>query len=158
MKIADEAVATLSYELTDEEGRRLDDGEPIVYIHGRKQILPALEEAVAGAAVDERLEVTLPPERAYGERMENLVFEAPLQNLPPEIRDNVVEGGVLHTAHEERRFSLRVVELRETTALVDGNHPLAGHTLHFRVHVADVRPAEADELSTGRVRQPTIPN
>jgi hypothetical protein len=31
--------------------------------------------------------------------------------------------------------------------VVDGNHPLAGLTLHYRVHVRDVREATAEEIA-----------
>jgi len=35
--------------------------------------------------------------------------------------------------------------------LLNGNHPLAGVTLHFSVEITDVRMATADELSHGHV-------
>ena len=34
---------------------------------------------------------------------------------------------------------------------IDGNHPLAGVTLHYDIKVIDVRDATADELSHGHV-------
>ena len=34
---------------------------------------------------------------------------------------------------------------------VDGNHPLAGQTLHFAIEVADVRDASLEELGHGHV-------
>jgi FKBP-type peptidyl-prolyl cis-trans isomerase SlyD len=37
---------------------------------------------------------------------------------------------------------------------VDGNHPFAGKTVTFRVKVADVRDATAEEMQSG---QPTSP-
>ena len=151
MNIAEDTVVTLDYQLTDDQGKRWDDGAPMVYIHGKSQILPALEEAMDGAAMGEERVVELPPERAYGERMENLVFEAPLSNLPPEIKEHVTEGSVLQTAHEDRKFTLRVLETREKTALVDGNHPLAGRTLTFTVNVVSVREASAEESRSGRI-------
>jgi FKBP-type peptidyl-prolyl cis-trans isomerase SlyD len=37
---------------------------------------------------------------------------------------------------------------------IDGNHPLAGQTLHFDIQVTDVREASAEELAHGHVHGP----
>ena len=37
---------------------------------------------------------------------------------------------------------------------VDGNHPLAGKTLHFDVEVTEVREATSEELEQGHVAMP----
>jgi FKBP-type peptidyl-prolyl cis-trans isomerase 2 len=39
------------------------------------------------------------------------------------------------------RFQLKVLELTENGARLDGNHPLAGLTLQFDLEVVDVVPA-----------------
>jgi FKBP-type peptidyl-prolyl cis-trans isomerase SlyD len=44
-----------------------------------------------------------------------------------------------------------VKEVTEGHVLLDGNHPLAGVTLHFDVEVTDVRAATTDEISHGHV-------
>ncbi len=41
-----------------------------------------------------------------------------------------------------------VVEASEDELVVDGNHPLAGLTLHYRVHVRAVREATAEEIAS----------
>ena len=42
--------------------------------------------------------------------------------------------------------ALRVASVDDEQVTVDGNHPLAGQTLHFAIEVADVRAATADEV------------
>jgi len=44
-----------------------------------------------------------------------------------------------------------VVDVVDGHAMLNGNHPLAGVTLHFNVDITDVRMATADELSHGHV-------
>ena len=44
-----------------------------------------------------------------------------------------------------RTFTVK--EVNEETVLVDGNHPLAGEPLHFKVKVKEVRDATEDELN-----------
>jgi FKBP-type peptidyl-prolyl cis-trans isomerase SlyD len=53
--------------------------------------------------------------------------------------------------------AVTVVELGDGEVTLDGNHPLAGETLHFAVSVVDVRAATAEELSHGHVHGPGGP-
>ena len=46
---------------------------------------------------------------------------------------------------------VRVVDVRDDSVSIDGNHELAGQTLHFNVTVRDVRDATSDEISHGHV-------
>ena len=47
-----------------------------------------------------------------------------------------------------------VKEVADGKVLLDGNHALAGVTLHFDVEITEVRDATADELSHGHVHGP----
>jgi FKBP-type peptidyl-prolyl cis-trans isomerase SlyD len=47
--------------------------------------------------------------------------------------------------------SFTIMELTDTGAVLDGNHPLAGQTLHFDVEVLEIRPASKEELTHGHV-------
>jgi len=42
----------------------------------------------------------------------------------------------------------------DDTVTIDGNHALAGETLHFSVTIKDVRDASAEELDHGHVHGP----
>jgi FKBP-type peptidyl-prolyl cis-trans isomerase SlyD len=41
---------------------------------------------------------------------------------------------------------LRVIEVKPDAVVLDGNHPLAGETLHYSVVVREVRPATEEEI------------
>ena len=43
-------------------------------------------------------------------------------------------------------YPLTVKEVKENAVILDMNHPLAGHDLHYTVQVIEVRPATAAEL------------
>ena len=45
----------------------------------------------------------------------------------------------------------RVTDIAEDKVVVDGNHPLAGQTLHIECTIISVRLASAEELSHGHV-------
>jgi FKBP-type peptidyl-prolyl cis-trans isomerase SlyD len=44
-----------------------------------------------------------------------------------------------------------VVEVTDSEVMLNGNHPLAGVTLHFNVEITAVREATPDELAHGHV-------
>ncbi len=151
MNIHQNTVVTVDYQVDDGSGEHLDDSRtsgPMVYLHGYRHILPALESALEGAATGEERVVELEPEHAYGPRQENLVFEANREALPAGLE--LYEGQRLTSGSHGRHFTLRVVRLTDNGALLDGNHPLAGRRLIFRLNVREVRPATMEELRQQR--------
>jgi FKBP-type peptidyl-prolyl cis-trans isomerase SlyD len=43
-------------------------------------------------------------------------------------------------------YPLSIREVKENSVILDLNHPLAGHDLHYSVKVVEVRPATPEEL------------
>ncbi|MFL9591671.1 peptidylprolyl isomerase [Aeromonas schubertii] len=151
MKVAPLSVVTLEYTVTDEHGEVIDTTvgkEPLVYMHGTRYLVSGLEAALEGRAVGDAFEVTLSPEQAYGEYDEGLV-----QEVPGELFDgmDVAEGDTFVAETDDGHRPVTVVEVSEAFVKVDGNHPLAGVTLGFKVEIKDVRPATAEELAHGHV-------
>jgi FKBP-type peptidyl-prolyl cis-trans isomerase SlyD len=155
MKVSDGAVVSLNYEVTDDSGIVLDRnrGErSFDYLHGHGNIVPGLEQALEGASEGDRLQVTVAPAEAYGEKDPKAVFRVPRENFPDGMD---IQPGMQFTAESERgqaRFT--VVETAEAEITVDGNHPLAGKTLNFDVEVIGVREATVQELEGSRPVEP----
>ncbi len=103
--------------------------------------LPGLGRALVGLAPGKSHELWIPPGQAYGEHRPELVFEAVRDNLPADAQ--LVPGQALYTgdASGRRAWQLRVIELTERGAVLDGNHPLAGHTLRVSATVLAIEPA-----------------
>jgi len=152
MEIAAARVASIHYTLTDDAGRIIDqstESRPLRYFHGAGNIIPGLEKALAGKQAGDALKVDVAPEEGYGVRNEGLV-----QLLPREAFKGVdkVEPGMQFEARTERGpLLVTVVAVTDDKVRIDGNHPLAGQTLHFDVRVVDVRDATEDEKQVGRV-------
>ncbi|TWT23571.1 peptidylprolyl isomerase [Luteimonas marina] len=152
MEIAAARVASIHYTLTDDTGRVIDqstESRPLRYFHGAGNIIPGLEKALAGKQAGDALKVDVAPEEGYGVRNEGLV-----QLLPREAFKGVdkVEPGMQFEARTERGpLLVTVVEVGDDKVRIDGNHPLAGQTLHFDVRVLDVRDATEGEKQAGRV-------
>ena len=84
MQIASGTVASFHYTLRGEDGAELENsraGEPVAYLHGHGNILPALEEQLAGHAPGDTLAVTLAPEQAYGLRHADSIQRVPLKHI-----------------------------------------------------------------------------
>jgi FKBP-type peptidyl-prolyl cis-trans isomerase SlyD len=155
MQIDRDKVVTLKYTLTNQAGEVLDrsgDGEPLAYLHGQGNIIPGLEEALAGRRAGDKLQVAVPAAKAYGERDPQLVQQVPKRSFQgaSEIRpgmrfDAQTEGGPR---------AVTVVQVQGDMVTVDGNHPLAGQDLHFDVEVEGVRAASVEELTHGHVHGP----
>jgi FKBP-type peptidyl-prolyl cis-trans isomerase SlyD len=148
-------VVTLNYILRDEEGRVLDSSSsrgPLAYLHGKGNIIPGLEQALSGKAAGDKLDVTVPPERGYGPRDERLVQIVPRTKFG-EVA-NLAPGMQVRASGRQGSRIVTVIRVDRDFVTVDGNHPLAGRTLHFSVEVAGVRKATHEEVSHGHVHGP----
>lgn len=152
MEIADARVASIHYTLTDDAGNVLDkspESQPLRYFHGAGNIVPGLEKALAGKQAGDSLKVEVKPEEGYGPRNDALVQEVPRTAFQGVER---IEPGMQFHANSERGpLLVTVVEAGDDKVRIDGNHPLAGKTLHFDVSVDEVREASEQEKQTGTV-------
>jgi len=154
MQVAEKKAVTIKYTLRDEEGAVLDttDGrDPLTYLHGAGNLVPGVEEALEGKSPGDEIKVTVPPEKAYGNREDANVRNVPVRKLPDgklgpgtQVRLNTNHGSVIAT----------VLDIKGDYAVIDMNHPLAGKTLRFEMEVVDVRDATEEELAHGHVHGP----
>jgi FKBP-type peptidyl-prolyl cis-trans isomerase SlyD len=152
MQIAKNTVVTIDYELSDSQGNLLERSEaPISYLHGGyDNIFPTVEEGLQGKKAGDSLKMALEPEHAFGEYDASLVRVEPRSVFP--VGDVQVgmqfEGGA---EGSDEMILYTVTDITEDTIVVDGNHPLAGRTLHFVCTVTEVRPATEEEIAHGHV-------
>ena len=89
------------------------------------------------------------PEQGYGPKVPELVQEVPKSAFPEDVN---VEPGMRFSAQSEAGTTTVVVtDVGDESVTVDGNHPLAGQTLHFDVTVDSVREASDEEIEHGHV-------
>lgn len=108
------------------------DREPIEFTIGSQQVIPGFEEGAKGLEPGDSKTIEIPPDEAYGERRDELVAtvgrsEFP-ENFEPEIGQRLQlqgEGG--------RALQVTVTGIGDEGITLDGNHPLAGHTLQFDI-------------------------
>jgi FKBP-type peptidyl-prolyl cis-trans isomerase SlyD len=153
MRASKETVVSIEYTLKDEKGTVLDTSvgqDPMEYLHGANNIIPGLEQGVEGLKAGETKSVVVPAALGYGEYSDKLIQRVPLDRFGA----NKVEIGMRF--HAETNLRMRVLVIRhvdDKEAVLDGNHELAGKTLHFDVKVVAVRAAELTELAHGHPHQ-----
>ncbi|NPA38990.1 MAG: peptidylprolyl isomerase [Thermodesulfobacteria bacterium] len=116
------------------------DREPFVFQVGSPEIIPGLSEAVIGMVEGEEKEVTIPPEKAFGPRDENLVKTVPREaiNLEVEPEPGLMLSLIVDTPQGEMTFPATVVEVSEESIVLDLNPPLAGKNLIFQIKLEKI--------------------
>ena len=148
--VARHKLVFITYSILDQRGMVVEQHDlPVGYVQGANSgILPAIEAGVAGRKIGERIELTLPPEDAYGVRDESLTFVDALENVPPEFRRVGAEVLFENASGETKVFYVTAIENGQLT--LDGNPSLAGQTVTCLVNVVDVRDATPEEIANGR--------
>jgi FKBP-type peptidyl-prolyl cis-trans isomerase SlyD len=152
MIIEKNRVVSIDYILTNDDGITLDstqDQAPMAYLHGAKNILPGLEEALEGKTLKSRIRTKVSPKHGYGKYNEELVQSIPLSSFPNADQIKVGVQFELDTPQGPQIATITKVDNDEFT--LDMNHPLAGETLHFDVEVVDIREATAEEIEKGHL-------
>ncbi len=149
--IGPNAFVVLDYVLKGEDGDVLDasdaeGGGPMEYVHGYGMIVPGLERGLVGLREGDRRTIAVSPEEAFGDHDEELVMEIGRDELPNPDKVEIGDELVAESASGEEAVVV-VIEVREDSVLVDGNHPLAGAALAYEVVVKSVRAATMDEIA-----------
>ncbi|MDA3900230.1 MAG: peptidylprolyl isomerase [Spirochaetes bacterium] len=152
MTVKENAVVSMEYNLTDNEGNVIDttkDRAVFSYIHGAGMIIKGLESELTGKNLGDKFSVELSPDDAYGPVNDQMIQNVPIEQLSG--IENLQQGMQLQVQSGEMSHIVTVAEIGEKEVTIDGNHPLAGVPLKFDVEVVDVRDATAEELDSGQV-------
>jgi FKBP-type peptidyl-prolyl cis-trans isomerase SlyD len=148
--VAHNKLIYITYSILDARGMVVEQHDvPVGYVQGANSgILPAIESAVAGCKIGERVEISLTPEEGYGLRDESLVFTDDLDNVPEQFRRVGAEVMFENASGETKVFYVTAIEDGKLT--LDGNPSLAGQSVTCLVNVIDIRDATPEEIRNGR--------
>ena len=149
MQIGKDTVVELHYQLFDTDGELIEKtDEPVEYLHGGYGgMFPAVEKALEGKSVGETAKVRLTPDDGFGERDDELLHIEPRDKFPDHVEVGMQFEGTGNESGDTIVYT--VTEIADGKVVVDGNHPLAGQTLHMECTITGVRPASAEEVSHG---------
>lgn len=112
--------------------------EPLEASLGENMLIPGFENAVLGMEIGEKKTVTVSPEDAYGERIEELVLVLPREDAPSHMAPE--PGMMVQLAMEHgEEFEAVITEVSDTEITVDANHPLAGEALTFELELVAIK-------------------
>jgi FKBP-type peptidyl-prolyl cis-trans isomerase SlyD len=155
MLIEKPCVVSLTWHLSDAQGLAIDElTDAVEFFFGGDDLLPKVEEALAGQAVGFDAHLHLEPEHAFGDYDSSLVCFEERVLFPDEVApgmqfEGLPEGSA--TADMPSDVVYTVTEVYPTHVVLDANHPLAGMALRLHLTVRDVREATAAEIEAGSV-------
>jgi FKBP-type peptidyl-prolyl cis-trans isomerase SlyD len=142
-------VIAFNYTLKNSQGEVLDASEPnqpLPFLEGKQQIIPALESVVSLLNEGDKRKVSLKAAEAYGEFREDMIMEIPKEELA---HLKIEVGSHLQLKLNQGVKVVKVSKVSDSHVTLDGNHPLAGQDLEFDVEIMLIRPATAEELQHG---------
>ena len=111
--------------------------EPLEFTLGQGQLIPGFEKGLIDMKVNEKKTITIAKDQAYGEINKDLIQEVKKTELPQDMTPEVGMGLVSKTP-DGQEMNLLVIEVKEESIVIDGNHPLAGKDLIFDLEVVEI--------------------
>jgi FKBP-type peptidyl-prolyl cis-trans isomerase SlyD len=148
--IQDGSFVELTYKVIDRKSGHVLTGVefPLGYIHGHNEILaPSVHKELEGRLAGDVIEVPIDGNRIFGARDESLVFTDRIENVPEEYRQ--VGASILMENERGQTRSFIVTRMDGDTLTVDGNNPLCGREVVFRLEILAVRDATEEEMKAG---------
>jgi len=148
--IEDGKYVELTYKVIDKNsGAVLTQVEfPLGYVPGTNEVLaPAVMSELEGGTAGDVIEVPIDCNQLYGPRDESLVITSPIKDVPEEYHE--VGMSILMESSTGATKSFLVTRVDRRTVTIDGNNPLCGREVIFRLEVLLVRDATDAEIEYG---------
>ena len=140
----------LTYKVIDQKsGQVLTSVEfPLGYVHGVNEVLsPQVSAELEGKSAGEIIEVPVDCKKIFGPRDESLVITDYIKNVPEEYRE--VGLAILMENDQGNTKSFLVTRVDARTVTIDGNNPLCGREVIFKLDILLVRDATEEEIAAG---------
>jgi peptidylprolyl isomerase len=124
-----------------ENGMLFDSSEgrpPLEFTVGEGMVIFGFDNGVLDMSVGETKTLFIPHLEGYGPLNEQMFFEFDKAQIPAEMGEPVA-GMELHMMDQEgNELPVMITEVKESTIILDGNHPLAGKDLTFEVELVSI--------------------
>jgi FKBP-type peptidyl-prolyl cis-trans isomerase 2 len=110
-----------------------EEKEPLEFTAGEGQMIEGVDDAVIGMSVGDTKNVEVPPEKGYGNRMEEMVVNIDRGQFPEDLTPEPGLTIQLMDQNSGKPIIATIVEVGEAEVTIDANHPLAGKNLFFDI-------------------------
>ena len=155
MQAGKDKIVSIHYRVSEDQGEEIETSHgraPMAFLFGHGNIIPGLEQAIAGRAVGDAFDAVIEPEQGYGKRREDFVQRVPKKYFRD--GEHLKPGMSTTLSTRDGLRSVTVLKIGSSVVDVDLNHALAGKTLRFAVEIVDVRDASEEELAHGHAHGP----
>ena len=139
--IGDKSQVQLYFALKLEDGTEVDSifgGDPAILVIGDGNLLPGFEAVLQGLKAGDRKSLPVLPEHAFGMPNPNNIQNLSRKDFP---KDIALSEGLMMSFSDAASNEVpgMIRSFNDERVEVDFNHPLAGKTLLFDVHILDVQ-------------------
>ena len=129
----------IHYTTKSESGEILDTskGNRPVQIKIGNNLVPLLENAIKGMEKGQVKTIPVPPEKAHGEWLEELVVDVKRSKLPKDVTP-IVGHELLVRKPDGSHDNGVILDIKKDALTVDMNHPLAGKPMLIDIEVVEV--------------------
>lgn len=121
---------------------------PLGYVQGVNEVLaPAVMKELEGKAAGDTIDVPIDCNQLYGPRDESLVINERVGNVPEEYRE--VGTAILMENNQGQTKTFYVTRIAGDYITIDGNNPLSGREVIFKLEILMVRDATEEEIEFG---------
>lgn len=107
---------------------------PLKVTLGKGQVIRGFENGLLDMSVGESKTINIEVNDAYGASSPDMIIEITKDQVPAEIE----VGHMLQGNGPMGPVNVKVLEIKESTVVIDGNHPLAGQELIFDVSIVSI--------------------
>ncbi len=110
-------------------------GQPLSFTIGKGKVFKALEQGIIGMRVGQSRTIEIPPEQGYGHRRDDLVMVLNKSEFSETVPLEVGRT-VQYQSETQEVVNFIIIDVSDKTITVDANHPFAGQTMIYDVHLA----------------------
>jgi FkbM family methyltransferase len=110
--------------------------EPLIFTLGDGQILPTLEQTIMTMIPGDSKTIYVTSDKAFGQRNEHLVQAISRNELPANL--TIAVGQQLQIQKLNGIELATIIDIFDSTVILDTNHPLAGKNLFFDIQLLEI--------------------